>query len=249
MTPTNPESAIPMPTPPTARPGISQRAEPSVPFRATVSSTSAWPAPNIRAATRRVRRAPNLCRTRGGVPRADHVGQRHRHEDRAGCQRSETPTLLEIEREHQEVRRHAAEEGRDGDQPGGDRPAGRFEVHERQESAALECPCPTRARPPSTTALASRSQVHAGQPRSRPSISGNTSAVSVATTRALSRRSGRGTSTRGSGSSRRAATSATRPTGTLIRKIDRQPNPARLRSISSPPSSCPETAASPITVA
>ena len=44
------------------------------------------------------------------------------------------------------------------------------------------------------------------------------------------------------------AASAASPIGTLIQKMARQPSPATFASISSPPTSCPLTAASPITM-
>ena len=49
------------------------------------------------------------------------------------------------------------------------------------------------------------------------------------------------------GRNRSPATIATTATGTLTRKIARQPEPNRLRSISEPPTSGPATAPSPIT--
>ena len=56
-----------------------------------------------------------------------------------------------------------------------------------------------------------------------------------------------GRSARDSGSRRAAPTSAATPSGTLMRKIVRQPAPRMSRSTSAPPSTGPSTALSPIT--
>src|ERR1700690_3625229 len=70
--------------------------------------------------------------------------------------------------------------------------------------------------------------VHQGQPSSRPSISGSTSAVSAAADRTTPPKSSRGrVAPRVSRNNGIAATKAPIATGRLMRKISRQPKPPR----------------------
>ncbi len=89
--------------------------------------------------------------------------------------------------------------------------------------------------------------VHAGQPSSRPSTSGNTSSARPVDTSTIPTGSGRGpSSARDSGSTAAASASAASPSGTLIRKIVRQPRPATSQAMSAPPRIGAPTTASPI---
>jgi hypothetical protein len=89
--------------------------------------------------------------------------------------------------------------------------------------------------------------VHAGQPSSRPSTSGKTSSARPADTSTIPTGSGRGpSSARDSGSTAAARASAASPSGTLIRKIVRQPRPATSQAMRAPPSIGAPTTARPI---
>ena len=102
--------------------------------------------------------------------------------------------------------------------------------------------------PKATTLAAIDTNVHAGQPASRPWMSGRISSVQAPVTRIAPATSSDGASfRRDSGSRRSAATNATMPTGTLTRKIARQPRPKRSPSTSAPPMIGPSTAAPPMT--
>ncbi len=99
-----------------------------------------------------------------------------------------------------------------------------------------------------TTDAASMPQIQAGQPCSRPSISGNTSrnAPAVAsTTPGRSRRVARSDTVLGTYLT--ASTISTMPTGMLMRKMLRQPTPKASLVMSQPPSRGPTTAAVPET--
>jgi hypothetical protein len=97
--------------------------------------------------------------------------------------------------------------------------------------------------------MASEISVQAGQPRSRPSISGTTSAASAAAESATPPRSSSGLAPLTARGRRRSpAANATIATGRFTRKIRRQPKPPRSAETSAPPSNCPATAASPSTM-
>ena len=95
---------------------------------------------------------------------------------------------------------------------------------------------------------ASSANDQTGQPSSRPSIRGYTSAkpptIASVTLGASRRAFGALGAVRGR--KRRPAASARSPTGTLTRKIARQPVPSRLTSIRPPPTSGPAIAARPM---
>ena len=94
---------------------------------------------------------------------------------------------------------------------------------------------------------ASMPNVQAGQPSSRPSTSGNTSSARPVDTSTIPTGSGRGpSSARDSGSTAAARASAASPSGTLIRKIVRQPRPATSQAMSAPPRIGAPTTARPI---
>ena len=101
----------------------------------------------------------------------------------------------------------------------------------------------------STTALAPiETKVQAGQPASRPWMSGKTSRPAATVTSAAPPTWSRGgRAARDSGSSCSPATSAAIPIGTLTRKIMRQPVPSTSPSVSRPPITGPSTALPPIT--
>jgi hypothetical protein len=100
--------------------------------------------------------------------------------------------------------------------------------------------------PNNAAAAASEIHVQADQPCSRPSMSGSSTATSAAVTTAAPGRSSRARPDPGTFGTRRGiAASTTAPTGTLIRKIARQPSPATSALISAPPTSWPNTAPSP----
>src|SRR6266536_3685877 len=95
-------------------------------------------------------------------------------------------------------------------------------------------------------ARASSSQVHHGQPSECPSVSGTSSAVSVAANITVPGRSTpTGCGVRVAGTSREATSRTITPIGTMTRKIGRHEVPAMSALTSSPPASWPTTAAMP----
>ena len=183
-TPTSPDSVTPMPDPADREAGHQpehrRRRRRS---RSTASSSSAWPAPKASAAAAIPARAPKRPSTRAGVAGADHVGHRHRGEDGAGRQRAEAAAVLEVERQHQEVRRHAGEQQELRQLPGADRP-GRASARRRRaaRSPRRRSAAPAQAGQPGEDGGAAEGQPRstAASPGCCPWISGSTSAVSAA---------------------------------------------------------------------
>ena len=107
-------------------------------------------------------------------------------------------------------------------------------------------PAPATKAAPAKGETPSSTHDHSGQPAARPSVSGSSRATSVTASSTVPGRSTRaGSSERVSGTDFHASTSATAAMGTLTRKIDRQPVPARSAATSTPPSTCPTTLAMP----
>ena len=97
------------------------------------------------------------------------------------------------------------------------------------------------------SASASDTQVQTGQPSSRPSVSGTSASASPPETPTAPSGSSRGRRCpRARGTTTAATISAMTPTGTLTRKMARQPRPKTLAWISPPPRICPDTKPSPM---
>ena len=99
-----------------------------------------------------------------------------------------------------------------------------------------------------TGATASSNQIHSGQCKVRPSVSGTSSATSVMPSSVVPGRSTPdGCGERVAGTWRRVSRSTATPTGTFTRKIGRHDRPAMSAFTSTPPSSWPIDAAIPPT--
>ena len=132
-----------MPTPPTARPGISQSTEPPTPISATATSSSAWPDAEGQGGEGDPATGAEPAEHVSGAAGADHVGDRHRGEDGARGQRAEAAAVLEVERQHQEVRRHAGEQQELTELPRSDGTAAhRLDVNEGSDPAAAQRDAP-----------------------------------------------------------------------------------------------------------
>ncbi|GAA3065094.1 hypothetical protein GCM10020000_56030 [Streptomyces olivoverticillatus] len=93
---------------------------------------------------------------------------------------------------------------------------------------------------------ASSTHDHSGHPAARPSVSGTSSDTSERDSRAVPQPSTpAGRSERVSGTARTASSRAAAAIGALIRKMDRQPVPARSAETSTPPSTCPTALTTP----
>jgi hypothetical protein len=96
-------------------------------------------------------------------------------------------------------------------------------------------------------AAAMEIQVHAGQPSSRPRVSGTSASARLAEIATAPTGSSRGRRCpRADGTTNLAITTAMMPTGTFTRKIARQLRPATLDWISPPPRIWPDTKPKPI---
>ena len=119
--PIRPERVTPMPRPPSARPGTSQRTEPPTPI--SVDGGQQQRVAGAEGERRRDDAGPGTepAQDAGRVAGAEHVRQRHRREHGARLQRAQAAAVLEVERQHQEVRRHAREQEELAELPGADR--------------------------------------------------------------------------------------------------------------------------------
>jgi hypothetical protein len=100
-----------------------------------------------------------------------------------------------------------------------------------------------------STPTTSNARVHTGQCSSRPNSSGTSTAATLTAihaTPAVSRCTFAALAL-GCGIQRQPSSAAVNPTGTLIRKAERQPNPAMSALVSAPPTSSPAAPPVPIT--
>ena len=214
------------------------------------SASSACPAPSVSAPSAGSRAAERAVSP--GAQRGREVRRRQDREHQPGLERVEPAALLQVQREHEEERRQAGPEHELGHQPGAERAlAEQRRVEQRRAAARLQAALVRRRTAPSVTGRGAEAQPRPRRPavlaalderqherRPAPSV---ISAVPTRSRRRAALDARLGDEAAASAAARRCRS------GTLMRKHAAPAEAGDVGLTSTPPISCPPTAARPST--